>query len=523
MVGDKIGIHTFISQNYNVMDFGATGNGTTDDYTSIQTAIDTAAEGSTILFPPGSYAIGTQLAITKPLHFVGSGTELTIFTASSGLATGLLSVALTTQGAFQLKDFSVDMSAAPTVAAISLDNLLAGSVSNVKITKGTYGIDISNTGLSRFDGIHIYNPTTAGIRLQGDGGQEDYFNDIWIVNDDSGTTTADGFCVTRTTGDDTGGIYMSGVRVVQNAAGGNITNGIRLQSTFGTPTPMFALITDCVVDGIEGGDSILLRNIRRSRLEGCHVTNGAAVGSAFAAIRVRDSSQTNLIGNLFASSHGDVALQGSVDSLYLIGNQLYGDGPVAIGHIYLASSPTITNSQVVVNPYDSTTVFSNDATTLAAGTFNYDDHGAWTIGSLTTSLAVEAGTHVRIPNAEYYQTKTAGGSAIAILGADSSDNIGFGSSNGASYIFYKDQYVNEGLRIDSSGNFIPANGAGQQTLGDDTHQWRVYHEVVATGSLPAAASAMDGTILIENAGAGDRNVILYAGGQRFRIDGGAAF
>jgi hypothetical protein len=34
---------------------------------------------------------------------------------------------------------------------------------------------------------------------------------------------------------------------------------------------------------------------------------------------------------------------------------------------------------------------------------------------------------------------------------------------------------------------------------------------------------MDGTILLEDAGAGDRNLILYAEGQRFRVDGGASF
>jgi hypothetical protein len=49
------------------------------------------------------------------------------------------------------------------------------------------------------------------------------------------------------------------------------------------------------------------------------------------------------------------------------------------------------------------------------------------------------------------------------------------------------------------------------------------HLVVATASLPAGATAMNGQILIENAGAGDRNLIVYAGGQRFRIDGGTAF
>lgn len=45
--------------------------------------------------------------------------------------------------------------------------------------------------------------------------------------------------------------------------------------------------------------------------------------------------------------------------------------------------------------------------------------------------------------------------------------------------------------------------------------------VVASGNLFGAGADHDGMIVIEDAGAGDRNLILYAGGQRFRIDGGA--
>jgi hypothetical protein len=52
---------------------------------------------------------------------------------------------------------------------------------------------------------------------------------------------------------------------------------------------------------------------------------------------------------------------------------------------------------------------------------------------------------------------------------------------------------------------------------------RSANTIVATASLPAAGAAQDGKMIIENAGAGDRNLILYAGGQRFRIDGGSTF
>jgi hypothetical protein len=80
--------------------------------------------------------------------------------------------------------------------------------------------------------------------------------------------------------------------------------------------------------------------------------------------------------------------------------------------------------------------------------------------------------------------------------------------------------------VDRFDNVLPMNNrfnsytdsAGLLTFGGT-----VRHPILATAALPAAAAAMDGSIVIENAGAGDRNLIVYSNGQRFRIDGGAAF
>jgi hypothetical protein len=46
--------------------------------------------------------------------------------------------------------------------------------------------------------------------------------------------------------------------------------------------------------------------------------------------------------------------------------------------------------------------------------------------------------------------------------------------------------------------------------------------VTATASLPTGAAGENGRIAIEDAGAGDINLVIYANGQKFRIDGGAA-
>src|SRR3990167_5957892 len=44
-------------------------------------------------------------------------------------------------------------------------------------------------------------------------------------------------------------------------------------------------------------------------------------------------------------------------------------------------------------------------------------------------------------------------------------------------------------------------------------------DVIATASLPAAAAAQDGRILIESAAASTENLIVYANGRRWRITG----
>ena len=87
-----------------------------------------------------------------------------------------------------------------------------------------------------------------------------------------------------------------------------------------------------------------------------------------------------------------------------------------------------------------------------------------------------------------------------------------------------------GFSVGSTGNtgnsFSNNQTTANRTAEFDIAAGSVYFgvgksPVIATADLPAAAASMNGTVLIEDAGAGDRNLIVYAGGQRFRIDGGA--
>ncbi len=62
----------------NVIKFGATGNGITDDYSAIQTAIDSAkSTGATVYFPAGVYNTSDTLKVGDGVTLLGEGTGAT--------------------------------------------------------------------------------------------------------------------------------------------------------------------------------------------------------------------------------------------------------------------------------------------------------------------------------------------------------------------------------------------------------------------------------------------------------------
>lgn len=71
---------------YSVRWFGAKGNGTTDDATSINNAIlaRSAASGGQVYFPQGTYAVGSTIVLRTLVTLVGAGRSVTIIQGLSG-------------------------------------------------------------------------------------------------------------------------------------------------------------------------------------------------------------------------------------------------------------------------------------------------------------------------------------------------------------------------------------------------------------------------------------------------------
>lgn len=75
-----------LTGTFNVMAYGATGNGTTNDAPAIQAAIDAAAGGGTVVFPPGNYGISATLVLQAGITLRGYGATIHRLAAAVGLS-----------------------------------------------------------------------------------------------------------------------------------------------------------------------------------------------------------------------------------------------------------------------------------------------------------------------------------------------------------------------------------------------------------------------------------------------------
>ncbi len=61
----------------NVLDFGAKGDGVTDDYQAFNAAISAVTDGGGVFVPEGKYLIKSMLSFNKPVVLRGEGADKT--------------------------------------------------------------------------------------------------------------------------------------------------------------------------------------------------------------------------------------------------------------------------------------------------------------------------------------------------------------------------------------------------------------------------------------------------------------
>lgn len=185
------------NREFSVIDYGATGNGTTDDTAAIQRAIDAAeVSGGLVDFPRGTYKI-SRITIQKPkVYLRGAGIQATILqtTVTTGSVVQFDSTAESASvrggGMEGFTIYGATLNAVPTGTEIGLE-ILGDAVSNwyemdisrIELKFLANGIKTSFQVDGRFSDITVDAvKKTTGIGIEVVNGHERWFNTVKTYN-----------------------------------------------------------------------------------------------------------------------------------------------------------------------------------------------------------------------------------------------------------------------------------------------------------------------------------------------------
>lgn len=250
-------VTTYLANNafFNVKDFGAVGDGATNDTTAIQDAITAAALVSGCVFvPTGEYAIPTtQLVIPKGVVFVGVG-------AGKGATFGSRFLWGGAGFLFKLGDTAGTLS-----YGMALEKI---------------GINISTTGGS---GVTVYGAVDTNLR------------DIYIEGQ---STTATGTAV-QIDGANIGCFFI----VMQNITANHIKKGF-VHTTTGSvqPTQVQGINCTALCDDISGSIGLEIQNVAGVGCGDGVLYTGGNMESCVKGISLNGSG-TTIVGMRFENSH----------------------------------------------------------------------------------------------------------------------------------------------------------------------------------------------------------------------------
>ena len=290
-------INLKLQESVSVKDFGAVGDGSTDDTTAIQAAI-TANPNGTVYLPAGTYKISSVLNITASTTLVGAGINATFISQSTN-STGILNFTGTFGG---FNNLAVSYSGTPVSGATAV-NSTAGSLhaSDFAINSAYIGLNINTNASQYFTRFYINNYVEIGIGL--DNVNDIYFSQF-ILNAGSSSNGALGgirmtnFCqaIIFTDGD----VILGQYPITSDSSSGNI----------GT-SPSFNNFTNVFFDSAVHGAS--LNKMFFTEFVGCWFSNGRS-GGGDSGCNITNSSDLSFTNSRFFNNGSNGCLVASSNS-----------------------------------------------------------------------------------------------------------------------------------------------------------------------------------------------------------------
>ncbi len=163
---------------YNVLAYGAKGDGATDDSEAIQAAIDAAEAGGIVYFPAGIYLIGTELSWTADgVSLIGAGKDVTTLRNASGLGANSL-IGLTGESDDYIENVHIEGitfrngTASEASYTAGMDCIVAEYVDGLVIhdckfteVQGAFGVTVKSCKDVHVEKCDFYRWTYAGMYI----------------------------------------------------------------------------------------------------------------------------------------------------------------------------------------------------------------------------------------------------------------------------------------------------------------------------------------------------------------------
>jgi hypothetical protein len=278
---------------FNVLDYGAVGDGTTDSTTAIQAAIDAAnaASAGTVFFPAGTYKLTDTVNLKANVVLKGAGRRVTYLKQFTNSKKCLYQS--NTSFYNDISDLSFTINTGVTSATLIQ---LEGGSSNLQscnFVGGATGAVVSAAYYVNFSGCEFTNQTVRGLQFSGTGG----------ANANTVTTTKFaniiGDAISISTGTYSVNIYACAFEVITGY-------GINSTETIGTIIGCYFEAISINAININGTSGVFMAN--NYFADNGLIVQGASRGNAYFNLRSSSGDATSGIGGFTTRADGDAAL-----------------------------------------------------------------------------------------------------------------------------------------------------------------------------------------------------------------------
>lgn len=193
-----------------VKDFGAVGDGVTNDTAAIQATIAAIpATGGAIYFPPGTYIVNAECAVSNPTRLYGDGPNISIINNTSTTANTIkINVANC-----EIDGLGFISSATRTAGAFVYLNASKQQVKNFRMDAAFNGIYNNAGSVVRIEGGYIFNTASNGsaITFAGGSGSNDLYVDRVTISADANDSTRFGIKIT-----DAGAVNITNCDIIRH-------------------------------------------------------------------------------------------------------------------------------------------------------------------------------------------------------------------------------------------------------------------------------------------------------------------